>query len=215
MTDYWPWWAGALGLGVPTFAFRHFVGKKLGLSGTWERVLHTPTELEAERADAVLDDMAAFDAGLAAETAAMFGGDTGSGSVATLAPAADSSSHSHDGHAGAAAVPVERRLPLSTQYLLLASVLFGGVLAALVSGRFEWRADMGDAFSAIVVDGWGMWPVLFGGGILVGIGTRMAGGCNSGHGLSGCSRLEPLSLVATAIFFGSAVGMSFLVWKVI
>lgn len=207
MTDYWPWWAGALGLGVPTFAFRYFVGKKLGLSGTWERVLHTPTELEAERADAVLDDMTAFDAALAAETAAMFGGsDAGQGGATTLAPPASS---------GAAAVPVERRLPLSTQYLLLASVLFGGVLAALVSGRFEWRADMGEAFSAIVVDGWGMWPVLFGGGILVGIGTRMAGGCNSGHGLSGCSRLEPLSLVATTIFFGSAVGMSFLVWKVI
>ena len=57
--------------------------------------------------------------------------------------------------------------------------------------------------------------LLFAGGVLVGFGTRLAGGCSSGHGLSGCGRLRPVSMVATAVFFGTAVIVSFLLWKVI
>lgn len=38
------------------------------------------------------------------------------------------------------------------------------------------------------------------GGFLVGVGTRMSGGCTSGHGICGLGRLSPRSLVATMIF---------------
>lgn len=37
-------------------------------------------------------------------------------------------------------------------------------------------------------------------GLLVGVGTRLAGGCTSGHGVCGVSRLSPRSIVATIIF---------------
>ncbi len=37
-------------------------------------------------------------------------------------------------------------------------------------------------------------------GLLVGIGTRFAGGCTSGHGVCGLSRLSLRSLVATCMF---------------
>lgn len=37
-------------------------------------------------------------------------------------------------------------------------------------------------------------------GLLVGVGTRYAGGCTSGHGVCGLSRMSPRSLVATAAF---------------
>ena len=40
-------------------------------------------------------------------------------------------------------------------------------------------------------------------GLLVGIGTRYASGCTSGHGVGGLSRLSPRSLVATASFMGA------------
>ena len=40
-------------------------------------------------------------------------------------------------------------------------------------------------------------------GLLVGIGTRYASGCTSGHGVCGLSRLSPRSLVATASFMGA------------
>jgi hypothetical protein len=102
-----------------------------------------------------------------------------------------------------------------TQAALLVSVFLGGLVAAVSSGRFELRWDMGDGFSELVTSNpTTMVCVLFVGGLLVGFGTRLAGGCSSGHGLSGCGRLRPVSLVATAVFFGTAVLVSFLLWKV-
>lgn len=41
-------------------------------------------------------------------------------------------------------------------------------------------------------------------GLLVGFGTRLSGGCTSGHGLCGISRGSQAGLVSTAIFFGVA-----------
>jgi uncharacterized membrane protein YedE/YeeE len=40
-------------------------------------------------------------------------------------------------------------------------------------------------------------------GLLVGIGTRYASGCTSGHGVCGLSRLSPRSLVATGSFMSA------------
>ena len=37
-------------------------------------------------------------------------------------------------------------------------------------------------------------------GLLVGLGTRIGGGCTSGHGVCGVARLAPRSLAATAVF---------------
>lgn len=52
-------------------------------------------------------------------------------------------------------------------------------------------------------------PASFGllalGGLIVGIGTRLGGGCTSGHGVCGVSRLSPRSIVATTTFM--ATGM--------
>jgi len=45
-------------------------------------------------------------------------------------------------------------------------------------------------------------PVLIVAGLLVGFGTRLGGGCTSGHGICGISRLSPRSLAATAVFMG-------------
>ena len=42
------------------------------------------------------------------------------------------------------------------------------------------------------------------GGLLVGFGTRMGGGCTSGHGVCGVSRLSARSLTATGIFMLAA-----------
>jgi uncharacterized protein len=47
------------------------------------------------------------------------------------------------------------------------------------------------------------YPVLILAGLLVGIGTRYAGGCTSGHGVCGLSRLSPRSLVATLSFMAA------------
>jgi uncharacterized membrane protein YedE/YeeE len=49
------------------------------------------------------------------------------------------------------------------------------------------------------------WVVIAGAGLLVGFGTRLGGGCTSGHGLCGMARLSPRSIVATLIFMGTAM----------
>ncbi|PRQ04683.1 hypothetical protein ENSA5_05970 [Enhygromyxa salina] len=48
-------------------------------------------------------------------------------------------------------------------------------------------------------------PLLAVAGLLVGFGTRIGGGCTSGHGVCGISRLSTRSLTATAIFMGAAM----------
>ncbi len=45
------------------------------------------------------------------------------------------------------------------------------------------------------------WLILIGGGFLVGFGTRYAGGCTSGHAISGLSNLQLPSLMAVIGFF--------------
>ena len=42
--------------------------------------------------------------------------------------------------------------------------------------------------------------LLIGGGLLVGLGTRISGGCTSGHGISGISRFSLRSIIATMTF---------------
>ena len=43
------------------------------------------------------------------------------------------------------------------------------------------------------------------GGVLVGLGTRYANGCTSGHGICGLSRFSLRSLIAVCSFMGSAI----------
>ena len=41
---------------------------------------------------------------------------------------------------------------------------------------------------------------LIGGGVLVGLGTKISGGCTSGHGISGVGRFSLRSIIATITF---------------
>ena len=54
------------------------------------------------------------------------------------------------------------------------------------------------------------WRLLLG-GIIIGIGTRMSGGCASGHGICGNASLEKVSFLATLIFLTVAVVVAHLV----
>ncbi|MCC7416839.1 MAG: YeeE/YedE family protein [Acidobacteria bacterium] len=52
--------------------------------------------------------------------------------------------------------------------------------------------------------------LILGGGFLVGFGTAYAGGCTSGHGLSGIADLQVASLVALIGFFAGGIAGTFL-----
>ncbi len=77
--------------------------------------------------------------------------------------------------------------------LLAAPMLYAGL-----SGPWEVRIDAG-------------WGTVVVAGLLVGIGTRYASGCTSGHGVCGLSRLSPRSLVATMSFMGAGFVSVYLV----
>jgi uncharacterized membrane protein YedE/YeeE len=51
------------------------------------------------------------------------------------------------------------------------------------------------------------WLVIAGAGLAVGVGTRLSGGCTSGHGICGMARLSPRSLVATGVFMVTAIAV--------
>ena len=52
------------------------------------------------------------------------------------------------------------------------------------------------------------WVLMVGGGLLVGFGTRYAGGCTSGHAIMGLSTLQWPSLVATLCFMAGGFFMA-------
>lgn len=76
-------------------------------------------------------------------------------------------------------------------------------VAGLVGGGLVMRLVAPSTFPSVAPASLGL---LAAGGLLVGFGTRLGGGCTSGHGLCGVSRLSPRSLVATGVFM--AVGMA-------
>ena len=53
------------------------------------------------------------------------------------------------------------------------------------------------------------WILLGGGGLLIGFGTAWAGGCTSGHGISGVGNLQLPSLIATVAFFAGGILATF------
>ncbi len=56
-------------------------------------------------------------------------------------------------------------------------------------------------------------PILVIAGLLVGFGTRLGGGCTSGHGVCGVARLSKKSIVATAVFLITGMLVATLVKK--
>ncbi|MDT8438417.1 MAG: YeeE/YedE family protein [Wenzhouxiangellaceae bacterium] len=70
-------------------------------------------------------------------------------------------------------------------------------IAGLMLGVWLYAALAGGAIT-ITIDA--DWPLLIAGGLLVGFGTRLGGGCTSGHGVCGISRASPRSIVATLVF---------------
>jgi hypothetical protein len=78
-----------------------------------------------------------------------------------------------------------------------AAFIVGLVLAPLTASFFGYpmpSPQMPDSWTTVVI-----------GGALVGFGTRLGGGCTSGHGVCGMARLSVRSIVATAIFMATAI----------
>lgn len=94
--------------------------------------------------------------------------------------------------------------------VFLLGILLGGVIAGLTDSAPGWQgtaAEFGRFYTALVPDsalGSAIWWLV--GGLLIGLGARLAGGCTSGHTIAGVAMGAPASLVASAVFFAVAVG---------
>jgi uncharacterized membrane protein YedE/YeeE len=101
----------------------------------------------------------------------------------------------------------------SWRALLVVGIVVGGLVFALLAGA----PDAGRGYSWL--DGHlslgGELAVLFGAGVLIGVGARTAGGCTSGHGLTGSALASPASIVSMLTIMATAIGTTFLLEAVI
>ncbi len=103
----------------------------------------------------------------------------------------------------------EWRLPL------LVGLVLGGVLSAVLGGGWEpsWALGMFD--SAIGLGPAGKLAWMFVGGLFSGFGTRLAGGCTSGHGIFGLANLEMPSLISTVSFMAAGIVTTHVIYRVL
>jgi uncharacterized membrane protein YedE/YeeE len=107
-------------------------------------------------------------------------------------------------------------LMLSTGRIAGISGIFSGLLNVRSEDK-SWRiAFLAGLILAPVIAGligYGMsppdlpsnWAVIVVAGLLVGFGTRLGGGCTSGHGICGIAGLSPRSVAATVVFMVTAI----------
>ena len=72
-----------------------------------------------------------------------------------------------------------------------------------------------ELFALSNLGNWRGWVFLVLGGFLVGFGTRYAGGCTSGHAISGLSNLQWVSLVAVVGFFAGGLVITWFIYPLL
>jgi uncharacterized membrane protein YedE/YeeE len=85
-------------------------------------------------------------------------------------------------------------------------------VVGLLLGAFVYMLATG---GALPVNVQASMPVMVIAGLLVGFGTRLGSGCTSGHGVSGIARFSRRSIVATLVFFATAIFTVFLAHHVL
>ena len=103
----------------------------------------------------------------------------------------------------------EWRLPF------LAGLVAGGALSAALGGGWRPLWDLGMFDTVIALEAPGKLAWMFIGGLFIGFGTRLGGGCTSGHGIFGLSNFELPSLVTTLSFMTGGMGTTHLIYRVI
>jgi len=101
------------------------------------------------------------------------------------------------------------------EWMLVVGVIIGAFLSSKLSQTFgiewvpaQWQAAAGDS-------GLTRWAVALLGGVVMGVGARWAGGCTSGHGISGTLQLAVSSWLAAMSFFVGGIATAMLIYKVL
>lgn len=93
-------------------------------------------------------------------------------------------------------------------FVFVLSTIVGGAIAAVTGGEFAnewippmWEARFGGSIALRAA-------VAVGGGVLMAFGARLAGGCTSGHGISGTMQLSLASWIAVICFFIGGIAVA-------
>ena len=200
LSQPWPWWAGGITIGITLFLLLYF-GKEFGLSANLRTMC--AADGAGDFADFFDFDWQAQGWNLMVALGAMFGGYM----------AATYFSPGHIAHVSEATV-----------------ASLNQISAGVEGAQFHYDAATGLTDVPIVPaptienpnvpDFWNLysWSSLFtlrgmiiilGGGFLIGFGSRYAGGCTSGHAISGIADLQLPSLVAVISFFVGGLIMTY------
>jgi len=108
------------------------------------------------------------------------------------------------------------KLKINWQWMLVIGVVIGSFLSAIISGDFKvgvwvpslWASAFGDSALLRVL-------VAIAGGIILGFGARFAGGCTSGHGISGTLQLAVSSWISAIFFFIGGIITAHIIFHII
>lgn len=108
------------------------------------------------------------------------------------------------------------KLNVNWQWMLVVGVVIGSFLSALLSGDLKsgawvpslWASAFGDSALLRVI-------VAIIGGVILGFGARFAGGCTSGHGISGTLQLALSSWISAIFFFIGGIITAHLIFYII
>jgi uncharacterized membrane protein YedE/YeeE len=99
------------------------------------------------------------------------------------------------------------------EWMLVVGIFIGAFLSAKLSSQFQpmwvplkWASTFGNSSTA-------RWAVALIGGTIMGMGARWAGGCTSGHGISGTLQLAVSSWIAVICFFIGGVATAMFIFN--
>ena len=93
----------------------------------------------------------------------------------------------------------------SWRVYFIAGIILGGFISSVFAGQAGFTLEMGQFTDAVG------WPAIFialyffGGGVFLGLGARIAGGCTSGHSIHGIANMHLSSILATVMFLVGGV----------
>jgi hypothetical protein len=105
--------------------------------------------------------------------------------------------------------------PLNYSFVFVLAMMLGAFLSAMARGGIDraersspaiWRANFGD-------NPWTRYAVAFLGGFVVLYGARLAGGCTSGHMMSGMMQTALSGYIFAAGAFAAAVPVALMMYK--
>jgi uncharacterized protein len=98
------------------------------------------------------------------------------------------------------------------QWMMVLGIVIGSCISSLLSGAFDlqwvpsvWAATFGTAVVPRLI-------VALLGGVIIGFGSRWAGGCTSGHGISGTMQLAVSGWISAICFFIGGIIAAYLLF---